>query len=117
MLFLRETGCLISFSRKSGELARVEVSNHEMPTAVIENVPNNNDENEEKDNEDEPLYSKVDGQHNPAVTIGASIEFVIKTNKNIVQIKQNKIKRPAQLTCPSGRFSPKFQANNRKGSH
>ena len=71
-----------------------------MPTAVIENVPNNNEENEEKHKEDEPLYSRVDGQHNPAVTIGGSI--VIKTSKNIVQVKQNKIKRPAQLTCPSG---------------
>ena len=51
------------------------VCNHK-PTAVIDNDPKNN---EEKHKKDEPLYSRVDGQHNSAVTIGGGI--VIKTSK------------------------------------
>ena len=55
----REVDCDISFSRKPDELARVAVYNHK-PTTVIDDDPKNN---EEKHKKDEPLYSRIDGQH------------------------------------------------------
>ena len=63
-----------------------------MPTAIKEKVPNNNNKDEEKVNdEEEPLYSKVDDELILAVTNGGSIEIVIKTNKHsiITEIKPN----------------------------